>query len=118
MSDANDKALAECERAFSNKAMQRMLDAGKALDVSKARRTAAGDYILDASWGKFMEEVDYCDATTETWIWSIGKVLRPLPSVMADGTRETLQPGTFLASTSGRHYSAGESEAIECVWLR
>lgn len=97
-----------------NQAMARKLSARKCIDVSGCRRTAAGDYILE----RFNDNRDYCDASTEDWIWSIGKLLRPLPSVMADGSRETLPIGTFLASTSSRHYSAGESESIECVWLR
>lgn len=101
-----------------NQAMQRKLDERKCLDVSSARRTVGGDYVLDAAWGKFLDGVDYCDAKTESWIWSIGKLLRPLPSVMADGSRETLPLGTLLASTTPRHYTAGESKVIECVFLR
>lgn len=97
-----------------NQAMARSLRAGQCINVSECRRTAAGDYILE----RFEDGQDYCDASSESWIWSIGKLLRPLPSVMADGSRETLPVGTFLASTSGRHYSAGDSEVIECVWLR
>jgi hypothetical protein len=97
-----------------NLAMQRKLRAREAIDVSGCRRTATGDYILK----EFRYDTDYCDAKTEDWIWSVGKVLKPLPSVMADGSRETLPAGTFLASTSARHYSAGESDVIECVWLR
>jgi hypothetical protein len=37
---------------------------------------------------------------------------------MADGTREVLPVGTLLASTGSRHYTAGASETIECVFLR
>lgn len=94
-----------------NQAMARKLRSGDCTDVSKCRRTATGDYVLE----DFEDGQDYCDVSSESWIWSIGKLLRPLPSVLADGSRETLPVGTFLASTDGRHYNGGESEVIECV---
>lgn len=98
-----------------NRAMSDKLKARKAVDVSKCRRTATGAYVL----AQFNDDgVDYCDALTGDWIWSIGKTLSPLPSVLADGSREVLPAGTFLAATDSRFYSMGESQTIECVWLR
>jgi hypothetical protein len=100
---------------MQNQAMRRKLDAGKAIDLARCMRTAAGDYILE----KFVKDRDYCDAQLETWIWSIAKLTRPLPSVMADGTRRTLEPGTYLASNQSRFYHGSETTtAYECVWLR
>ena len=99
-----------------NQAMQREIDLGRCIDVSKCARTTTDDYVLES----FRDNMYYCDADREVWIWSIGKVTRPLPAVMADGTRRTLEVGTFLASTDARHYSPGNINAdwIECVWLR
>lgn len=99
---------------MQNKAMERKIRTGECLDVSGCERTVAGDYVLR----EFVDDVDYCDARAEHWIWSIGKVLRPLPSIMADDSGRTLEPGTFIASTSSKFYSAGESDTIECVFLR
>ncbi|HEY1900753.1 MAG TPA: hypothetical protein VGG49_13275 [Steroidobacteraceae bacterium] len=100
---------------MNNKAMERKLQDGNAIDIAGCERTSVGDYVLDRL---FKDDIDYCDAAREEWVWSIGKTLVPLPAVMADGTRRVLPPGTFLASMSARHYSAGESEVTECVWLR
>jgi hypothetical protein len=98
-----------------NRAMERKLRTHRAIDVSGCKRTATGDYILP----EFVDDVDYCDAQSEEWIWSIGKLLRPLPSVMANNERRELPAGTFLASTSSRYYNPDcESDAVECVWLR
>jgi len=94
--------------------MQRMLERGDCVDVSACQRTATGDYVLEA----FVDGVDYCDAVAEVWIWSIGRTLRPLPAVLADGSRLVLPAGTYLASRSNHLYSSGESETIKCVFLR
>lgn len=99
---------------MNNKTMQRMLEKRQAIDVSGCERLMGGDYLL--TW--WQDGADYCDAVREHWIWSIGKVLRPLPSVMADNSRRVLQPGVYLASTTNRHYSMGKSPTIECVFLR
>ncbi len=99
---------------MQNRAMQRKLDKGECLDVSACARIANGDYVLRI----FLEGVDYCNAQTEEWIWSIGKLLEPLHTAMADGSHRTLPVDTFLASGSTRYYSAGESLTIECVFLR
>lgn len=99
---------------MNNRAMERKLQKREAIDVSKCERTSTGDYVLPL----FTDDVDYCDAVTESWVWSIGELLRPLPSVMADGSRRTLPAGTFLAALDGRHYTAEQSETIKCRWLR
>lgn len=101
-------------KAMRNQAMARKLAKRECLDISRCERTAGGDYLLEV----FRDEVDYCDAAQEAWVWSIGKLLEPADTVMANGDMRTLPAGTFLASLSSRHYSAGESQVIECVWLR
>lgn len=97
-----------------NMAMQRKLKAGRAVDISDRPRTATGDYLL----ASFEEGKDYCDARAQSWVWSIGKLLRPLPSVMADGSRITLPAGSYLASLTSRYYNPEESQTIECVFVR
>lgn len=98
-----------------NKAMQRKLEAGRAIDLTTCAQTATGAYVLE----KFVEGVDYCDSTSEAWVWSIAKLTRPLPSVMADGSRRTLEPGVYLAAMDSRFYHAEQrAPAYDCVWLR
>ena len=97
-----------------NKAMERKLECGECVDVSECERTATGDYVLK----QFVEDADYCDAREERWIFSIGRLLRPVTLVMADNERREFPAGAILASTSTRHYSAGRSQVIECVFLR
>jgi hypothetical protein len=105
----------EITSTMRNQAMYRKLKSGRAIDISRCPRTAAGDYVLN----EFVEGKNYCDARQDTWIWSIAKILRPLPSVMADGSRITLQPGTYLASKEQRFYHGQQStSAYECVYLR
>jgi hypothetical protein len=104
----------EAGRPKNNQAMQRKLTQRAAIDISQCERTVTGDYVLmEFDGGK-----DYCDATAEAWVWSIARVLRPLPSVMANGERRVLQPGEFLASTTARFYVPNEKTPFECVWLR
>ena len=79
-----------------NLSMERKLRAGEAIDVSKCKRNTDGDYILT----EFNDNTDYCDAKTETWIWSIGK------------SRET---GIILASSSTKFYN---NPKFECLFLR
>lgn len=101
-------------RNMNNQAMARSLAAGHAIDISKCRRTAGGDYVLE----QFVEEFDYCDAAQEAWVWSIGKLLEDADTVMQNGDRVVLPAGTFIASLSNKFYTAGKSHIIECVWLR
>lgn len=102
-----------------NKAMEEILHQKTALDLSQCKRTVTGDYILDSSWGKFLEHIDYYDAKSERWICSIGKLTRPFPFVLTDGTKTILEPGTYLASLDSRWYTGVDNDCgFECVWLR
>jgi hypothetical protein len=83
--------------SMSNKAMLRKLLTHDALDVCvEGREVEPGVYRLR----RFCEGVDYCDASKEAWIWSIGK-------------RKT--DGEILASTDSRYY---RNDDFECLWLR
>lgn len=90
----------EMNRPFpkmQNRRMAEKLSDGRAIDLSKCERTPEGDYIV-----KHFDEdgdFDYCDAETESWIWSIGK----------------FPDGSVIASTSGKFY---QNESCRCVWLR
>lgn len=83
------------ERRLSNKAMERKLRDGEAIDVSKCVRRADGCYELE----RFVGEVDYCDSEREAWIWSIGK----------DAA------GRYFAACDARFY---QNPDFKCVWLR
>lgn len=90
-----------------NQAMARKLATGEALDVEHPDLRApigiveygpafVGVYRLQ----RFVDDVDYCVARTEEWIWSIGK---------------RLEDGAIFASTDTRFY---QNPAFECLWLR
>lgn len=76
--------------------MLEKLNKRDAVDVSAFARNADGDYILP----DYADDVDYCDAKTEEWIWSIGR---------------DLKTGQILASTSPKFY---QNTGYECLWLR
>jgi len=97
-----------------NLRMLQKLREERAIDVSDAPRTTTGDYLLS----RFHEGRDYCVAATGEWIWSIGRVTRPLPSIMADGRPRVMMPGEYLASTSTKFYTPGHNDPTECVFLR
>jgi len=100
---------------MNNRAMERKIQAGIAVDVADCPTTCTGAYILR----EFIDSKDYCDAKKEAWIWSIARVLKPLPSVLSDGRTEVLQPGTYLASTDSRFYNPDSAQTtLECVFLR
>jgi hypothetical protein len=80
---------------IGNRAMADKLIRGEANDVSECARD--GDYYVLET---FVEGRDYCDARTESWIWSIGKR-------HADGV--------ILASLRGDLY---QNPDFECLWLR
>lgn len=82
-------------------AMERKLRSGKAIDVSDCPREGRY-YVLDATQAGIAEAggIDFCDARTEAWIWSIGRR-------HADGV--------VLASTGGDLY---QNPAFKCIWLR
>lgn len=79
-----------------NRRMQEKLEAGEAMDVSACPRTAEGDYILES----FPSNMDFCDALTEGWIWSVGRHLKT---------------GQILASTTSKFYLNPE---YDCLFLR
>lgn len=79
-----------------NRRMAEKLAAGEAIDVSDCPRTPDGDYIL----AEFVEDVDYCNARTEQWIWSIGR---------------ELATGEIHAAHSAKLY---QNPAYLCLWLR
>jgi hypothetical protein len=94
-----------------NRAMARKLLAGEALDVRREGAPAqcpldlargatapAGDTVF--ALRRFVDDVDYCDALLENWIWSIGR-------------EETT--GRIFASTDARYYQA---DGFECLFLR
>jgi hypothetical protein len=97
-----------------NQAMYRKLKARKAIDISDCARTKGGDYVLE----RFKEDVDYCDAAQEAWVWSIGRLLEPVDTEMTNGDRRTLPIGTYLARLDSAHYTAEESQVVKCVFLR
>lgn len=81
---------------MQNLKMLEKLEKYDAVDVSIFPKNQDGDYILP----EYVDGVDYCDADTEQWIWSIG---------VHNGT------GQILASTTGKFYQNPE---YKCVWLR
>ena len=80
---------------MTNLAMQRKLNNGGAIDLKDAPRWNKW-YILD----RFIDDIDYCDSSTDAWIWSIGK--RKLD-------------GMIFASTTTEFY---QNPQFECLWLR
>lgn len=76
--------------------MEQMIKDGSCIDLSECERTTEGYYIVT----NFVEGVDYCDAKTESWIWSIGK---------------RFDNGKIHASLSANLYEHNE---YECIWLR
>lgn len=80
---------------MTNMAMRRKLVLKKAIDVSACAREVDA-YILR----KFVEGMDYCDAETEQWIWSIGR---------------RKEDGAILARADTGCY---QNDLFECLWLR
>ena len=78
-----------------NQAMKRSIESGECIDLSKCKKEG-NCYIIE----NFIDGMDYCDAETEQWIWSIGK---------------RRSDGVILASTSSKFYGA---VGYECIWLR
>ena len=81
--------------AMVNRAMEEKLRQGLAVDVSAFPRTG-NHYALDC----YADDVDYCDAKTEQWIWSIGR---------------RRSDGAIFASLTTDLYQNPE---FECLWLR
>lgn len=101
---------------LSNRSMARKLESGECLDVRKEGRPATGedaekedgDYIGTVIVGqptvfvlsRFVDGKDYCDAESESWIWSIGK---------------SKKTGVIFASTDTRFY---QNDDFESLFLR
>ena len=93
---------------MTNLRMKEALEAGECVDVSACEevepgvfelrgdaRESAEDSVGAQGWG-----VDFCVASREAWIWSIGK---------------RRSDGAVLASTDARFYQHPD---FECLWLR
>jgi hypothetical protein len=82
-----------------NKSMEHKLRIREALDVRKiGSEVKPGVFALLP--GTFQADLDYCDAETESWIWSIGRCY---------------ETSTIYASTTAEYYG---KEGFECLWLR
>jgi hypothetical protein len=82
--------------------MQEKLADGRCLDVEKVGYSVRStDGVIDGTWclNKFQDDVDYCVASTETWIWSIGQA----------------ESGAIYAATDNRFY---QRAGFTCLWLR
>lgn len=84
------------QRQMRNLRMAEKIAKGEAIDISSCERNKDGDYILK----RFVGNVDYCDGSTEEWIWSIGR---------------DRQTGEILASTTTKFY---QNPSFECLFLR
>jgi len=86
-----------------NLRMEEKIKKREALDLSKCPRIGES-YVMTNLFGevhvKFIDGMDYCDAQTEQWIWSIG---------------HSLHSPLILASTSGIFY---ENHNYHCLFLR
>ena len=78
-----------------NKRMEEKLAMKRAVDVSGCKRVD-DDYVIT----NYIDGVDYCDAETEEWIWSIGR---------------RRSDGLVIASLTTKFYQHPD---FECIWLR
>ena len=78
-----------------NKYMEEKLENGEAVDLSKCQRE--GRYYVVP---EFVDGVDYCDAVSESWIWSIGR---------------RYSDGVILASPGNDLY---QNPQFRCLFLR
>jgi hypothetical protein len=88
-----------------NKAMEKRLSEGEAIDISTISIVALGTIERPVTFKlhsrvQDIMSVDYCHAPTESWIWSIGR------------SKET---GAIYAAIDGRYYM---NDKFECLWLR
>lgn len=84
---------------MNNLAMQEKLASGECLDLNViGEEQPDGTYEIRP--GEFKEDVDYCDAEDERWVWSIGR---------------RLSDGRVFASFDTRFYG---TEEYKCLWLR
>jgi len=84
------------QEPMKNRRMQEKLVKKECIDVSQCLTNEEGAYLLT----DFKEDVDYCNAKTEAWIWSIG--------------REN-STGLIYAAHDSRFY---QHKDYTCLWLR
>ena len=82
-----------------NLRMKEKLDSGECIDVNVVGEPLVG---FPGVWvmEDFLDNVDYCDAEGERWIWSIG---------------HHKQDQKYYASLDGRFY---QNPLFDCVYLR
>lgn len=95
-----------------NKAMQRKIESGEALDLKDCRRL--GPYYVIPQAADSIEGFDLCDSRGEVWIWSAGIVERPM-SFKYLGVEVLVPKGTHLASGTADLY---QREGVRCTFLR
>jgi len=81
-----------------NRAMRDKLERGECVDLSECKREEDGAYIVPPD--VWQEDVDYCNAKTESWIFSVGREIRT---------------GIIRAAHHNGYYQNPE---YECLWLR
>lgn len=84
--------------AYKNVRMREKVEKNEAIDLKNNRRTSEGYYILESFDPG--DEMDYCDTSTDSWIWSIG---------------QRYSDGVILASTSNVFY---QNPDYNCLFLR
>lgn len=77
--------------------MERKLKSGECIDVRKFGKEI-GPGLFELPF--FEDEVDFCDAEKEDWIWSVG---------------ERYSDGKIFAATNSRFY---QNDQYRCLWLR
>jgi hypothetical protein len=80
---------------MNNKAMAKKLATGRCLDISECERIG-DDYILET----YVDNVDYCNAKKEQWIWSIAR---------------NVKTDQIVASHTAKFH---DKPGWECLWLR
>lgn len=78
-----------------NQSMAKKLRDHEAINISQCPREGKFYHL-----SRFVEDVDYCDADLEVWMWSIG---------------QRKSDGAILASRGTEFYQNPE---FECLWLR
>lgn len=82
---------------MKNLRMREKLDLGECIDVNKIGHSiGTGLFVLDS----YEDGKDYCDASSDAWIWSIGR---------------HISSGVVIASIDSRFY---QNPQYVCLWLR
>lgn len=85
---------------MNNLRMKENLDSGLCLDVNAIGTQVEGFEGVAWEIKKFVEDHDYCDASGEQWIWSIG---------------QRVTDRRIFAATDTRFYG---NPMFNCLWLR